>query len=104
MHNVTLALQGGWKVLLAGLVLGAGLPTVFGLGIRDLAFGQGGDAEVHDPGTAPAAHPVGRVIAVLCFAIVVVVVALGLTYIVASGLGKQLSFDHVDPTIVGTRK
>ena len=31
--NVTLALQGSWKVLLTSLVLGAGLPLIFALGI-----------------------------------------------------------------------
>ena len=39
-------------------------------------------------------------LAVLCFAVVVVAVALGITYIVASGFGKALSFEHVYPTIV----
>jgi hypothetical protein len=37
MNNLSLALQGGWKVLLAGLLLGAGLPTIFAVGIRSLA-------------------------------------------------------------------
>ena len=50
MHNLGFALDGAWKVLLAGLVLGAGLPVLFALGIRSLAYGAGGDAEVHEPG------------------------------------------------------
>jgi hypothetical protein len=43
---------------------------------------------------------VGRAVAVVCFAVVLVCVALGITYIVASGFGKALSFQHVVPTIV----
>jgi hypothetical protein len=100
MHNVTLALEGAWKVLFAGLILGAGLPAVFAVGVRSMAFGQGGDAEVHGAGAGPAAHPIGRVLAVLCFALVIAAVALGITYVVATGFGRTLTFTHVYPTIV----
>jgi hypothetical protein len=100
MHNVQFALEGAWKVLLAGLMLGAGLPALFALGVRSMAYGQGGDAEVHAAGSLPRPHPVGRAIGVLCFAVVLVAVALGITYIVATGFGKALSFDHMYPTIV----
>jgi hypothetical protein len=55
---------------------------------------------VHEPGSSPAAHPAGRVIALLCFLIVLLAVALGITFIVASGFGKALSFGHVYPTLV----
>jgi hypothetical protein len=101
MGNLGFALEGGWKVLLAGLLLGAGLPAVFALGVRSMAYGTGGDAEVHGAGDAPAPHRAGRVLAVVCFAVVLVGVALGVTFIVASGFGKVLSFQHVFPTLVG---
>ena len=101
MHTVSLALQAAWKVLLISAVLGAGLPTVFAAGVRAMAYGRGGDAEVHAAGTAgPAAHPVGRLLAGLCFLLVVVGVALGITYIVASGFGKVLDFGSGYPTLV----
>lgn len=101
MHNVQLALEGAWKVLLTGLVLGAGLPAVFALGVRALAFGRGGDAEVSADGTVPAAHPVGRALAALCFAVVLAGVALGITFVVATGFGKVLSFEHGYPVVTG---
>jgi hypothetical protein len=41
----------------------------------------------------------GRVLGVVCFAVVLACVALGITYIVASGVGKALSFEHVYPTL-----
>ncbi len=94
--NLALALQGAWKVLAAGLVLGAGLPVIFGLGIRSLAYAAGGDAE--DSHAEP--HAIGRVLAVICFAIVAIGIVLGITYIVVSGFGKTISFEHVWPTIV----
>jgi hypothetical protein len=99
-HTLSLELQAIWKVLVAGLALGAGLPAVFAAGIRSMAYGQGGDAEEHASGAAAAApHPIGRALAVLCFVIVLAAVALALIYIVASGFGKVLSFHHIYPTI-----
>src|SRR5438876_10707084 len=100
MHNVGFALQGAWKVLLAGLVLGAGLPVLFGLGIRWLAWGAGGDAAVHAEGAAgPKAKPIGTVVGWLCVLIEVLGIALGITHIVATGFGKAVSFEHIYPTI-----
>lgn len=96
MHNVVFALEGALKVILAGLLLGAGLPAVFALGIRALAYGVGGDAETdHAP-----PHPVGKLLAALCFAVVVLGVVLGITIVVASGVGKEVVFDPILPTIV----
>jgi hypothetical protein len=100
MHNLGFALEEAWKVLVAGLLLGAGLPAIFALGIRSMAYGQGGEAETHAAGVTPAPHPVGRTVGLLCFAIVLAAVALGITFIVATGFGKTLSFEHVYPTLV----
>lgn len=97
MNQVALALSGSWKVLLTSLVLGAGLPLVFAAGIRSLAWGTGGSAEVD---TSARPHPVGRVLAAVCFAVVLAGVALGITIVVASGFGKAVSFAHVYPTLV----
>ncbi len=101
MHNVTLALSGAWRVLLASLILGAGLPALFALGVRALAYGSGGEAEVHDSGvTAPTPRPVGTVVAWILFEVVLFGVILGITFIVARGFGKSLSFEPVFPGIV----
>jgi hypothetical protein len=89
MGNLNFALDGAWRVFLASLVLGAGLPLLFALGIRSLASG----------GEAPAPVP-AKVTAYLLFAVVVLGVLLGLTFIVATGFGKALSFEHIYPTIV----
>ena len=53
MHNFTFALEGAMRVLVVGLVFGAGLPAVYALGIRALAYGDGGDAEVSHARPAP---------------------------------------------------
>ena len=95
MHNVTFALEGAMRVLVAGLVFGAGLPAVYALGIRALAYGDGGDAEV----SHARPHPVGRLLAYLCFAVVIGGVALGLTVIIASGFAMEVVFTPF-PTLV----
>jgi hypothetical protein len=101
VNNVQFALEGAWKVMVAGLVLGAGLPLLFALGIRSLAYGAGGEAEVHESGvTAPTRHPIGTVLGWFCFIVVLLGVALGILYIVVTGRGDHLSFTHVFPTIV----
>jgi hypothetical protein len=96
MHNFRFALEGAWQVLLAGLILGAGLPTLFAVGVRSIGHGTGGSAEVD---TTAQPHPAGRILGILCFAIVVLGIVLGITFIIASGLGKELSFEHIFPTI-----
>lgn len=104
MHTVALALEGAWKVLLAGLLLGAGLPAIFALGIRSLALNDGGGPTVTALDGTPTQDgpvgPLGKVLATLCFGLVLAGVALGLTFIVASGFGKALSFEHLYPTLV----
>ncbi len=95
----SLFLQDAWKVLVYSLVLGAGLPVVYALGVRALAMGGAGTSA---PDGAPVVrrHPVGTVLATVCFLVVLAGVAVGLTYVIASGQGKMLSFDHVYPTLV----
>lgn len=96
MHNLSLALDGAWKVLLVSLALGAGLPALFAVGIKAMAYGAGGDAETD----RSAPHPVGRAVAIGCFTLVAAVAVLGILFIVASGMGKTLSFEHIYPTFV----
>ncbi|WIM93912.1 hypothetical protein ACTOB_005906 [Actinoplanes oblitus] len=99
-NNLGFALDGAWQVLLAGLILGAGLPVLFALGIRSLAWGAG-EASVDATGvTAGTKRPLGTIAGYLLFAVVIVGVLLGLTFIVASGFGNKLSFEHIYPTIV----
>lgn len=82
------------QVVLISVLVGAGLPALFAFGVRALALGSGGAAEVdHRPG-----RPALTVVAYLCFALVLAVIAAGITIIVSSGLGYHVSFDNVIPT------
>jgi len=104
MNSVNLEFQAIWKILAVGLLLGSGVPVLFATGIRSLAYGQGGDAEAHTSESAgPAPHPIGIAVGALCLAVVLAVVALGLLYIVVTGQGKVLSFDHIYPTITAKK-
>lgn len=100
MHNISLALGGAWKVLLYGLLLGAGLPALFAVGLRALSWGTGHGRQGQDGTAVAAPHPAGRAVAVLCFAVVAAVALTGIAIIIASGLGKSISFEHVVPTFV----
>lgn len=97
MTQVWAALDSAWRILAVALVLGAGLPALFSFGIRAMAWGTGGEAEIHDEGVIPASHPVGRWIAWAIFALVVAVVGLGIAYITAHGLGMVITFDGIVP-------
>lgn len=98
MNTLTLAFEGAWKVLAASLVLGAGLPMIFAFGVRSMALGVGGDAEVDQGNAAP--KPIGKVLAALCFLVVLAGIAIGITIVVAAGFGKAVSFEHIYPVLV----
>lgn len=91
MDNLRLALQGGWNVLSAALVFGAGMPILYALAIRALATGA--STEVDADGRVHAqASMTGRVIAGLIALVVLIIIALGITLIAASGFGKVVQF------------
>lgn len=99
MHTLHLVWEDLWKIFVAGLILGAGLPALFAVGVRSMAYGTGGDAEQHADGVLPAPHPAGQAVAFLCFAVVLLVVIGGIVLIVATGAGKEVDFSHVWPSI-----
>ncbi|GLY00037.1 MULTISPECIES: hypothetical protein [Actinoplanes] len=100
MHNLGFALDGAWQVLLAGLALGAGLPILFALGIRSLAWGAGEAAVGVNGVTAGRRRPIGTAAGYALFGIVVLGVLLGLAFIVSTGFGYKLSFEHIYPTFI----
>ncbi len=81
------------QVLGLGLVIGAGLPALFAVGMRALAYG-------HGEGPDGAHHPAGTAVSALCFGLVLCAIALGILIIVSSGFGYAVSFEHIVPTLV----
>jgi hypothetical protein len=99
MNQILAALDGAWKVLAAGVLLGAGLPALFALGIRAQAWGAGDLATITAEGvTTSQRNPLGTVLAWVLFGIVVLSVLVGISYIVAHGFGYTLGFDGLLPT------
>lgn len=67
-----------WKVLLVGLILGAGLPALFAFGLRAASGTVNADGSINQP------NPAGRAIAGLCFLIVLLVVVAAIITLAAS--------------------
>lgn len=100
MNMIPLALEGAWKVLAAGLVLGAGLPVLYALSVRGMAMAHGAGAVIGEQ----TAKPYGKVIAWALLLVILLAVSYGLSFIVATGLGKQVTFEHVIPWFVDKKK
>lgn len=80
-------ISGTLKVLGVGLLLGAGLPLLFSIGIRLQDRGAGGEER---DGTVVASNPAARVGAIILFAIVALVVIYGLLFITKGSLDHYL--------------
>lgn len=99
MRTLELALHGGGRVLVAGLVFGAGLPVVYALAMRALAVGA--QIKVDDTGGEQLRPSLaGRLLSGLLIAVLAGAAVLGITLIVASGFDKAVSFEHLIPVII----
>lgn len=99
----TLFLEAAAQVALAALLLGAGLPALFAVGVRSFTIAGSAGRPAADGETTVASRipaPLLRVIGTLCYVLVVVAVAIGLTVIIATGFGQEVSFENVVPTFV----
>ena len=70
-----------WKIIVFGVLLGAGLPALFAVGLRALSIGHT-QSETETGTTQASDSLVGRVIAVLCFAVILAAIAWGIYSIV----------------------
>lgn len=103
---LSLFFEAAGQVALVAILLGAGLPALFALGVRSFALARTAAspaaADTID-GTGAASslpQPVLRTLGVLCFALVIASVLIGLAVIIATGFGQELSFEHIVPTFV----
>jgi len=98
VNTFKLLMEGGFSVLVAGLVFGAGLPVVYALALRVLTIGAtsyaGPDGDIHSTPRISS-----RLFAGLLIAVVVAGIGVGLMIIVATGFGKEVTFDTIYPTI-----
>lgn len=82
------AFESLWQVLVAGILLGAGLPAVFALGIRALGTGRTLAADGATYTSAPTGA--GRAGSTVLFAVCVAAVLFGIFLIVAGGFGIKV--------------
>jgi hypothetical protein len=80
------------KVLAVGLVLGAGLPAVFAIGLVAFSRGAGG-AEAD--GTVDAPNPALKFLGLLLFVLVGVVVLIAILYITKGTIQHHFGFNPV---------
>lgn len=83
--NSWINLSALWKIVVVGLLAGAGLPALFALGLRALALRPVGAGTAADPNgdEVVGGNPVGLVAAVICFAVVLAAIGWGIYSIVA---------------------
>ncbi|OZC97452.1 hypothetical protein CH275_25330 [Rhodococcus sp. 06-235-1A] len=86
METLKHTLDSLWQVVLVGLLLGAGLPAIFAVGLKALSVGEPSD-DTAGAGTTRVARPaVATAAAVVCFAVVVVAIVAGILFIMKNFL------------------
>lgn len=79
-----------FKVLVVGLILGAGLPAVYAIGIRLYSAGSG---EVQNDGTVTSPNPVFKGLAYLLFAVIAAVIVIGILWITRGTIDYYFGVD-----------
>jgi hypothetical protein len=89
--NSWINLHALWKIVVLGLVAGAGLPALFAIGLRALSTGPRGSVPSSNGATAVLDDDVvyggnvyGLIAASFCFAVVLAAIAWGIYSIVSS--------------------
>jgi hypothetical protein len=74
------------KVLVFGIIAGAGLPVLFAVGVRTHAVGAG---TIDGQQLSGDRRPVLTAIAYVCFALVAIAVALGVLFVARDFIGEH---------------
>jgi hypothetical protein len=80
--NSWIDLHALWKIVVIGLICGAGLPAVFAVGLRALSLPGSGRTVSADSDQVIGGNPAGIAAAALCFAVVLAAIAWGIYFIV----------------------
>src|SRR6476620_2335891 len=83
-------LESIFKVLVVGLVLGAGLPAIFAVGM--VAYSEGAGGQKND-GTMQAHNPALKYLGILLFLFVAWVIVTAVAWITSSTLSHHFGFD-----------
>jgi hypothetical protein len=71
-----------WRILVVGLLAGAGLPFIFAIGLRALNHRASGVTVSAEDTHVYGGNPGGLVVAGLCFAVVLAAIGWGIYFIV----------------------
>jgi hypothetical protein len=86
-------LEAIFKVLVVGLILGAGLPAIFAVGLVAYSKGSGGDST--EGGAAVATNPALKALGLLLFTLVAAVVVIAILYITKATIIHHFGFNPV---------
>lgn len=78
------------EVTLVGILLGAGLPALFALGIR---LAHGPSVVTADGTVTHHANPLSKVAATLCFSIIIIAVMVGILWVTKSTIHQYFAWD-----------
>ena len=78
------------KVLIVGLILGAGLPAIFAVGMVAFSNGAGGQ---HADGTVSPPNPALKYLGIVLFALVGLVIVVALLWITRGTIIHHFGFD-----------
>jgi len=86
MHTVAADLQQLWRVTLAALIFGAGLPMIFALGVRFQSLGRAAAG----PAGSLSQRRTAIAVAALCYAVVLAIVIAGVLFVAKDFLASRL--------------
>jgi hypothetical protein len=67
-----------WKILVFGLIAGAGLPALFAVGLYSLSRGNKAQTAGGDSDVLVGGNPLGMIIAAICFLIILAAIGWGI--------------------------
>ncbi len=72
-----------WRIVVVGLIAGAGLPALFAVGLRAISLNSNGGSQPVDSDRVIGDNPLGIAAGAVCFAVVLAAIGWGIYFIVA---------------------
>ncbi|WP_375483730.1 hypothetical protein [uncultured Jatrophihabitans sp.] len=82
--NAWIDLHALWRIVVIGLICGAGLPAVFALGLKALGGADGDESATGGTATLSRTNPLRVAVAAVCFAVVLAAIGWGI-YLIVDG-------------------
>ena len=89
MHTVLNELRPLWRVTLAALIFGAGLPAIFAVGVRFQSLAQVGATGTTDASTPISRRRAAAAVAAVCYAVVLATAIAGVLFVAKAFLASR---------------